>query len=272
MKKTVVDIPQKVTNNFQAMVFFIETYEKTRKCYAEEVVLNFEETKVFESNLFSVLGCLIATLEKKRNKVRLLGLQESISNLFNTKKLINGATKKFLWKHLIKCQYFGTADEEALSEYLETRIFPERPDVTLNPHLKMAVQLCVAEVFRNAFVHSQCHEVFIAHYFSVYNKKLYITVASRGKTLKEVVTDKEFSRNDISAIEWAVKSGTSSKRAQKGGIGLFTIRQFIEQNQGKIQILSGNGVWKQVGHRTFSKMTDKAFPGTVTTLEFNLKE
>jgi len=53
---------------------------------------------------------------------------------------------------------------------------------------------------------------------------------------------------------------------------LFTIRQFIEQNQGKIQILSGNGVWKQVGHRTFSKMTDKAFPGTVTTLEFNLKE
>lgn len=271
METKEINIPHKVTNNFQSLVFFIDTNEKTRKCYADEIILNFAETKVFESNLFSILGCLIANWEKRKNKVRLLNIQESISNLFYTKKLVRGGTRKFLWKHLIKCQYFGSSDEEVLLEYLETKIFPERPGIILNQQLKMAIQLCVAEVFRNAFVHGVCREVFIAHYFSVYNQKLFVSIVCKGKSIKDTIKDKEYGRNGTSAIEWAVKSETSSKTKQNG-MGLFTIRQFIEQNQGKIQILSDNGVWKQVKHRVFSKMTEKAFPGTVVTLEFNLKE
>jgi anti-sigma regulatory factor (Ser/Thr protein kinase) len=259
-------IPQKLTNNFQGIVFFTELYHRTKKCYGEEVIFNFEETKVFESNLFSVLGCLISSLEKKKNKPRLLGIQEPLANLFNTKKLVNGTAKKDLWKHLIKCQNFTSSKEEALSEYLETKIFPERPDISLNQHLKMAIQLCVAEAFRNAFVHSKCREVFISHYFSVYNKKLFVSIVNKGKTFIDISSI----NHPISAVEWAVKNGTTTLSKEHKGIGLYTIRQFVQQNQGKIQIMSGNAVWKQVKQRTFSKEYEKAFPGTLITLEFNL--
>jgi anti-sigma regulatory factor (Ser/Thr protein kinase) len=259
-------IPQKLTNNFQGVVFFTELYHRTKKCYGEEIVLNFEETKVFESNLFSALGCLISVLEKKKNKLRLVGIQESIANLFNTKKLVNGAARKDLWKHLIKCQNFTSSSEEALSEYLEKKIFPERPDISLNQHLKMAIQLCVAEVFRNAFAHSKCREVFIAHYFSVYNKKLFVSIVNKGKTF----TDVSSVNHPISAMEWSVQNGTTSAQRNHKGIGIYTIRQFVMQNQGKIQIMSGSAVWKQVKQRTFSKEYEKAFPGSLITLEFNL--
>ncbi|MCY1635897.1 hypothetical protein [Marinifilum sp. D737] len=261
-----ITIPQKLTNNFQGVVFFTDLYHQTKKCYGEEIVFNFEETKVIESNLFSVLGCLISGLEKKKNKPRLIGIQEPIDNLFNTKKLVNGAAKKDLWKHLIKCQNFTSPDEGALSEYLETKIFPERPDISLNQHLKMAIELCVAEVFRNAFVHSKCREVFISHYFSVYNKKLFVTIVNKGKSFVDISS----SNHPIAAVEWAVQNGTTTFKRNHKGIGLFTIRQFVQQNQGKIQILSGTAVWKQVKQRTFSKEYEKAFPGTIITLEFNL--
>ena len=127
---------------------------------------------MIESNLFAILAGLIAGLERRKNKIRLQNIQSPIQNLFNTKKLVNGAARKYLWKSFVKCQQFATEDEEALSDYLDSRIFPERPEISLNQQLKMAVQLCIVEIFRNAFAHSNCKEVFIAHYYSVYNKKL----------------------------------------------------------------------------------------------------
>jgi hypothetical protein len=263
-----VFVPYKVSNNFQGIVFFTELYWKTKKCFKDEVVLNFKETKVFESNMFAVLGCLVAGLERKGNKVRFIEMQESILNLFNTKKLIKGGAKKNVWKSLIKCQHFGSASEDDLSAYLEEKIFPDRPEINTNPQLKMAIQLCVAEIFRNAFVHGACRELFISHFFSVYNKKLFITVVNQGKSIKD--TARAGSNSSVGAIKWAVENGTTSRTSEHNGIGLHTIRQFVQQNQGKIQIMSGDAVWKQVKHRTFSKNYEKAFPGTIVTLEFNI--
>ena len=266
-----INIPSKVTNNFQGSVLFTEIHSRTKQCYNEEIVLNFKDTRVFESNLFAVLGCIVAGLERKRNKVRFVGIQESILNLFNTKKLVNGGAKKAVWKSLVKCQHFASPDENALSEYLENKIFPNRPEISTNPQLKMAIQLCVAEVFRNAFTHSKCRELFISHFISVYNKKLYVSVVSQGKSMKELAKINQTNhQNGVKSIEWAVENGSTSNKASHQGIGLYTIRQFVKQNQGKIQIMSADGVWKQVKHRTFSKLHDKAFPGTVVTLEFNL--
>ncbi|RUT78450.1 ATP-binding protein [Ancylomarina longa] len=267
----VIKIPKKVTNNFQGVVLFSDLYAQTKACYNQEIVLDFEETKLFESNLFAVLSCLIAFWERRRNKIRFTGMQDSIQNLFNIKKLENKHAQKRIWKCLVKSQCFTSADEELLSDYLENKIFPNRPEITTNPQLKMAIELCVAETFRNAFVHSDCKEVFIAHFFSVYNNKLFISIVDQGKTIRDIArTDEGKILNGVDAIDWAVHDGTSSKSEKQKGIGLNTIRQFIEQNQGKIQIVSGNGVWKQVKHRSFSKTYERSFPGTIITLEFNL--
>ena len=264
-------IPKKLTNNFQTHLFLTELYTSTKHLIKDEVILDFQESRLIESNLFAVLGSHIMDLERRRNKVRLINLQDSILNLFYTKKMVNGGMQKDVWKSLIKCQFFSSDEESELTDYLENKIFPERPDVALNPQLKMAIELCVAEIFRNAFAHSNRKEVFISHYVSVHNKKLIISIVNRGVTIPQLATGVlKKAQNGMGAIQWAIESGTSSKPFKRNGMGLFTIRQFIEQNDGKIQIISGNGVWKQVKHRKFSKLTRQEFPGTIVTLEFNV--
>lgn len=267
----VIEIPYKLVNNFQGYVFFSQMHEQTKNCFEDKIVFDFTNTKVIESNLFAILASLIAGLERRKNKIRLSNMQPSILNLFNTKKLVNGAARKYLWKSFIKCQHFASQDEEALSDYLDTRIFPERPEISLNQQLKMAVQLCIVEIFRNAFAHSNCKEVFIAHYYSVYNKKLCVSISDLGRPFNLLVNKTlKKSLNGVGGIEWAVEEGNTTQKNTKKGIGLYTIRQFIKQNQGRIQIMSGDGVWKQVKHRTFSKTYVNEFPGSVISLEFNL--
>ena len=263
-----IHIPQKVTNNFRGYTLFTEIYHHTKAARGENITFNFEETKVFESNLFSTLACLISDLERRKNTISFINIKKPLENLFNLKRMLNSDSRGKVWKNLVKCKQFGSHKEEFLSEYLETKIFPEKSSsCIINQHLKMAIELCVAEIFRNAFAHSNCKELFISHYYSVYNKKLYISIVNQGKSIPDLKRDCDAE----GAIEWATKNGTTSTNSQHKGIGLYTIRQFIQQNQGKIQILSGKGVWKQVKHRIFSKAFHKSFPGTFVTLEFNLE-
>ncbi len=262
-----IEIPHKVVNNYQTIVFFTDIFEQTKHCYTENITIDFKANKVFESNVFAILGCLIFNLEKNKNKVTLLNIPESIQNLFHTKKLKSKKEIKQMLKMLIKCQRIE-ANETDLLAYMEQRIFPERT-IAVHPQLKMAIQLCIAESFRNAFAHANCQEVFIAHYFSIHNKKLRITIVNKGKTIKQTTFAKYHSKNAVDAINWAIQPNkTSSTSEVHQGIGLPTIRQFIEQNEGKIKIVSGDAVWKQIKHRTFSKLQKNSFPGTIVTLEF----
>ena len=83
-----ITIPKKLTNNFQSYLFFTELQASTKRLIQDEIILDFEETKLIESNLFAVLGSLIMDLERRKNKVRLINLQDSILNLFYNKKMI----------------------------------------------------------------------------------------------------------------------------------------------------------------------------------------
>lgn len=78
-------IPKKLTNNFQSHLFLTEFYASTKQLIKDEVVLNFEETKLIESNLFAVIGSLIMDLERRKNKVRLINIHDSILNLLYQK-------------------------------------------------------------------------------------------------------------------------------------------------------------------------------------------
>ncbi len=264
----IIEVPYKVINDYQTVVFFTDIFEQTKKCYDEQITFDFKATKVFESNMFALLGCVISSLEKNRNKISLIQIPESIQNLFNTKKMDGKKPVKNAWKQLIKCQRLENNEEELLA-YMEQRIFPERNEITINAQLKMAIELCVAESFRNAFSHSGCNEVFIAHYFSTHNKKLRITIVNKGKNMKQAIAGKHHSNNSLDAINWAIQpNNTGDITGIHEGIGLSTIRQFIAQSEGKMKIISGNAFWKQVKHRIFSKLQTNRFPGTVVVLEF----
>ena len=75
------------------------------------------------------------------------------------------------------------------------------------------------------------------------------------------------------AIQWAVIKGHTTKIGNKpGGLGLGVIREFVDLNKGKLQIVSSDGFWEYKNRKILSKTLDESFPGTIANLEFNLDD
>jgi hypothetical protein len=72
------------------------------------------------------------------------------------------------------------------------------------------------------------------------------------------------------AIEWATRENNTTKRQNiPGGLGLKLLREFIDLNQGCLQIVSDAGYWCRRSRRTTSMRLDHPFPGTVVSVEIN---
>jgi len=264
-----IKFPKRLTGNYQTYAFFIDIANATKSEELKKITFNFEDTVVFESNLFAILGAIIQKLEKKSKYVKIVNLNEKISKLFNQKKLKH--RKISVVKSLVKCWRLKSGLDSDLKEYLETKMFRKRENLELNAHMKMAIELCVAEIFRNAVSHSNSKDVFISYYYDTFKKRLHITLVSRGLSFKRhinYVSSNKFSGED--SLLWATRNNTSTLKEGGKGKGLFTIRQFIEQNEGKMQIISADGIWKQVKHRVFSKSHSSEFQGSIISLEFNI--
>jgi len=75
------------------------------------------------------------------------------------------------------------------------------------------------------------------------------------------------------SISWAVKAGTTTKIGIiPGGLGLSLICEFLECNQGGIQIVSHDEYWVQEGKRARESNIGRIFPGTMVNLEFNIND
>ncbi|MFQ5709445.1 MAG: ATP-binding protein, partial [bacterium] len=55
-------------------------------------------------------------------------------------------------------------------------------------------------------------------------------------------------------------------------LGLKLIRESVELNRGKIQIVSSDGYWEQKQRRVKSDAFEQEFPGTIVNLEFNIDD
>ena len=75
------------------------------------------------------------------------------------------------------------------------------------------------------------------------------------------------------AIKWALKEGNSTKKdRQPGGLGLKLIKDFINLNTGKMQIISRFGYYEfSQGEFSVSDM-DHDFPGTCVNIEINTQD
>lgn len=264
-----IKFPKRLTGNYQTYAFFIDMANATKSDELKTIIFNFEDTVVFESNLFAILGAIIQKLEKKSKTIKIIKLNDKISKLFNQKKLKH--RKISVVKSLVKCWRLKSGLDHDLKEYLETKMFRQRENVSLNEHMKMAIELCVAEIYRNAIMHSNSKDVFLSYYYNTFKKRLHITVVSRGLSFKRHINyalSKKMSGEE--SLIWATRNNTSTIKQDDKGKGLFTIRQFIEQNGGRLQIISADGVWKQVKHRVFSKSHSSEFQGSIISLEFNI--
>ncbi len=105
--------------------------------------------------------------------------------------------------------------------------------------------------------------------------RLDFTISDAGIGIRENVrryTGKQ-KFSSCKAIEWAMTEGNTTKTGkQPGGLGLKLIKDFIQINKGKIQVVSRFGYYEfsTIG-QSIEKMNHD-FPGTCINIEINTED
>ena len=73
------------------------------------------------------------------------------------------------------------------------------------------------------------------------------------------------------AIKWAFVNGNTTKDTP-GGLGLAILKQFIELNNGCLQMISGDAFLEFNANGVESQLLNTQFPGTIVNMKFNFDD
>ena len=73
------------------------------------------------------------------------------------------------------------------------------------------------------------------------------------------------------AIRWALIDGNTTKDIP-GGLGLSILKDFLELNQGAMQIVSGLGMVEFRNNTLTDHVLSKSYDGTIVNMEFNFDD
>lgn len=130
----------------------------------------------------------------------------------------------------------------------------------------------IFEIFSNAVLHSDTElGVFSCGQFFPNKEKLDFMVVDLGIGFrKNIEQRKSLNLAADEAIEWATQGNNTTKSGKvPGGQGLKLLCEFIDLNDGCVQIVSDAGYWKRAKRRIETAIFSHSFPGTVVSLEIN---
>ena len=128
----------------------------------------------------------------------------------------------------------------------------------------------VIEIFSNAVLHSKTTlGIFSCGQFFPNRHRLDFSVVDLGVGIKQNVM--EHTGLDLppdEAILWATKGRNTTKRGPiPGGLGLKLLTEFVNLNEGRLQIVSDAGYWCLRKDQVATVHLPLPFPGTAVSLE-----
>jgi Histidine kinase-, DNA gyrase B-, and HSP90-like ATPase. len=169
----------------------------------------------------------------------------------------------------IKYQKLKPTDGKYFANYVIIELIGRNELPDMSYAVKEKIVEAIYEIFVNAQIHSKTNFIYTCGQFFPNNNKIEFTIADTGIGFKEKVNDRFNTKlSALQAIEWAVKDKQTTKVGISGGIGLSLLKEFIEKNKGKMQIISDNGFYQFDHSGVISKEFDGAFPGTIVNLQF----
>jgi len=275
-----IKFPNRIKSDLNGYLFLVKEYRKIKDVKAEEIHFDYSNTKWFDANMLALLGAMVENLYSKDNKVTITNLIPKLENLFCRNHFLCFFGKQSLpdqYNSTVKYKRFDTSDIFSFDEYLENDLFSKGDFPKISKLLRKKIRESSIEIFDNAVCHGECNNVFTCgqYYRGIYNRRLDFTIVDVGKSIRKNVRD--FRGDPIikgnEAIKWAVERGNTTKTGTiPGGLGFSLIREFLQKNGGKIQILSADGFWEERGQNVNSEKMDGFFQGTIVNLEFNLND
>ena len=251
---------------------------KTKNVLFDSIELDLSFCSFFEANMAAPLYAVVARLRDGLNDVSITNLPARVSTIlrknrflsvFNQSDLLdtNQTTRPFKMFKLSAGDQFN----DYLDNYMRGRGIP-----TMSEALTKRFRQSLFEIFLNATIHSQSESgIFVCGQFYPQKHRMDFTIADAGVGIRENVRryTKMPKLSSCKAIQWAMAEGNTTKTGnQPGGLGLKLIKDFIQMNGGKIQVVSRFGYYEfSANGETIQKMGND-FPGTCINIEINTED
>ncbi|TAE80966.1 MAG: ATP-binding protein [Bacteroidetes bacterium] len=258
-----------------------ESYQKLINFYLEHKDKEFNTIHVelhqwFSANMCATLGGILDIFSDNINTIKfdyinpniekILLKNNFLSNFGHTKIVDNHHTTiRFLKLKLTDGKYFNNY---VVDELIGRTELPKMSEL-----VREKMTEAIYEIFVNAQIHSESKNIYTCGQFFPREDKIEFTIVDTGIGFKKKVNDR-FNSNlsSIQAIEWATKDKHTTKIEVTGGIGLALLKEFIEKNGGKMQIISDDGFYQFSRQGEDMQIFNGSFPGTIVNLQFRTND
>lgn len=278
MKK--IYLPTKITSTINGYELLLRFHNDLLTTRNEVVEISFKNVVWFEANLVAVLGAIIENLESRGNQIRITEFNNFAEastilyrNGFFPHHGIDDASYSFSGTE-IPYKKFQENEETSYNNYIQKELLNNSSFPKHSKLLGHEIKRSIFELFENARTHGKCKHIHTCGQFFPQKDNLNITIVDTGKTIVSNV--REFLNDKIKScdcIHWAMQMNNTTKTGDiPGGLGLGLIFDFINLNNGKIQVLSSDGYWELRRGTVSHSDINFSFSGTIVNLEFRLDE
>ena len=258
-----------------------DSYQRLIDFYQEHKDKDFETIHVelrqwFSANMCATLGGILDLFSDNINTIKFdyinpdierILLKNDFLSYFGQSRIIDNhhTTIRFLKLKLTDGKYFNNY---VVDELIGRAELPKMSDL-----VKEKMTEAIYEIFVNAQIHSESSHIYTCGQFFPREDKIEFTIADTGIGFKRKVNNR-FSSNlsSVQAIEWATKDRHTTKIGVTGGIGLALLKEFIERNGGKMQIISDDGFYQFGRQGEEMHLFKDSFPGTIVNLQFRTND
>jgi hypothetical protein len=263
-----------VGSDFAGFHRLSQAWDEFRAVPAGELIhLHF---RWFGANLLAVLGAFLDAFSEQ-HAFEFHYANSKTEEIFQRNEFLSyfgGVKTPDYGNTAIPYKRFSTREIDAFIFHVDQDLFERKSLPSMSSGVRKKIEESIFEIFENARSHGQCSWVYTCGQFYPRKQRLDFTMVDLGRTIKRNVSD-FFGQAvaGVKAIDWAVQEGHTTKQGEiPGGLGLSLIREFVEKNDGRIQIVSADGYWLQRGRKITRNVIPREFPGTVVNLEFNLTD
>lgn len=266
----------RINDSYESYQRLIDLYENNKNELFSDI--HIELRNFFAANLSSALGAILDKFNENLNDIHFDYINPDVEKILLKNDFLTyyGKTRVIdTYNTTIKFQKLKPTDGKYFKNYvIEELIDGHNGDLPkMSIGAKEKIVEAIYEIFVNAQIHSNTDFIYTCGQFFPNMNKIEFSIVDTGLGFKEKINQR-FGSNLIAtqAIRWATQDKKTTKIGVSGGIGLAVLKEFVQMNRGKMQIISNDGFYQYDGSVEVSKLFRGEFPGTIVNLQFRTND
>ena len=265
----------KIHHNKAGFAALVRLASETRDCLFDVVEIDMDTASWFDADMCAAFGAVLYRLGENLNTVRLTHVRTKVESILSKNSFLSHYGREKIpdrWGTTIPYQRFDVKDDRYFADYIENELIHRAEMPPMSQGLLKKFRESIFEIFSNAVLHSRTEMgIFSCGQFFPARNRLDFSVADLGVGMRQNIGDNTgLDLSAEAAIQWATEGRNTTKQGPvPGGLGLKLLGEFIDLNDGCIQIVSDAAYWRRDKGTTTTSPLDHPFPGTVVTVEIN---